>query len=299
MRDDKSVVLISILILTFILFTFAFCLCTFLPLNFTMKRFSLISILSFLFLTIVLNAADTLHVAPCDEVAVTIFGDQICLSQNEGKLLRYVDGKLQSVYSGQDYANKISLQSPVRPVLDGTGEIYVLDDATNTVFSWDRFLNIRTVTPLDKAILSPKDFTINSEHDWLIYDDFYGHILQIRPREGFPSNWGDRPVSGDIKLFSVDQLIIVYLEDKRLLRVCDENGTTLKEYPLPKNINVSKIFILNGKTFGLRSKDGVYIWKPEDTSLRYLSDLKDVVYLGRQKTSYILISQQGVVVTIP
>lgn len=264
-----------------------------------MKRFFHMFMLSFLFLAVTLSAADTLYIAPCDEVVINIFGDQICLSQNEGKLERYVDGKLQHVYSGQDYANKISLQSPIRPVLDGTGEIYVLDDATNTVVAWDRFLNIRSITPLHEDILSPKDFTINSEHDWLIYDDFYGHILQIHPGEGFPANWGDRPVSGNIKLFTIDQQVIVYLEDVKLLRVCGENGTTLKEHHLPDNINISKLFVLNENTFALRSEDGVYIWKPEDDSLRYLSDLEDVVYLGRQNTSYILISQQGVVVTIP
>ncbi len=250
-------------------------------------------------MAITLNAADTLHIAPCDEVAVTVFGDLICLSQNEGKLLRYVDGKLEHVYSGQDYANKISLQSPIRPVLDGTGVVYVLDEATNMIIAWDRFLNIRSITPLHKDIISPKDFTINSEHDWLIYDDFYGYILQIRPGEGFPSNWGDRPVSGNIKLFSVDRFVIVYHEDTKRLRICDENGTTLKEHPLPDKIDVSKIFILNATTFGLRAKDGVYIWKPDDHSLRYLSNLRDVIYLSHKKTSYVLINQQGAVVSIP
>ena len=264
-----------------------------------MKRFSLISAIIFLLLAVTLNAADTLYIAPCDEVAVNIFGDQICLSQNEGKLLRYVDGKLQHVYSGQDYANKVGLQSPVRPILDGTGEIYILDDAANTVITWDRFLNIRSITPLHKDVISPKDFTINSEHDWLIYDDFYGHILQIRPGEGYPTNWGDRIVSGNVQLFSIDQYVIVYLVDMKLVRICDVNGTTLKEYHLPKDVDISKIFILNRNVFGLRVKDGVYIWKPEDTSLRYLSDLKDVIYLARQEASYILVNQQGVVVTIP
>lgn len=264
-----------------------------------MKRLFLISLWSFLFFAVMLSAADTLYIAPCDEVAINIFGDQICLSQNEGKLERYVDGTLQHVYSGQDYANKIDLQSPIRPVIDGTGEIYVLDDATNTVISWDRFLNIRSITPLHEDILSPKDFTINSEHDWLIYDDFYGHILQIHPGKGFPTNWGDRPVSGNIKLFSIGQQVIIYLEDLKLIRICGENGATLAEYPLPEDLDVIKLFVLDNNTFGLRSKNALFIWKPEDDLLRYLSDQKNVVYLGQQDNSYIMISQQGAVVTIP
>jgi len=264
-----------------------------------MKRFSLILILLALVLAISLSASDTLYVAACDEVAVNIFGDQICLSQNEGKILRYVKGELKHVYSGQDYANKVGLQSPIRPILDGTGEVYILDEATNTVITWDRFLNIRSITPLHKNIISPKDFTINSEHDWLIYDDFYGDILQIRPGEGYPTNWGDRTVSGNVQLFSIDQYVIVYLEDTKLVRICDVNGTTLEEYHLPDETDVSKIFILSNHVFGLRAQDGVYIWKPEDKSLRYISNLKNVIYLGRQLSSYILISQQGVVITIP
>ncbi len=133
----------------------------------------------------------------------------------------------------------------------------------------------------------------------MIYDDFYEHILQIHPGKGFPTNWGDRPVSGNIKLFSIGQQVIIYLEDLKLIRICGENGTTLAEYPLPKDLDVIKLFVLDNNTFGLRSKNALFIWKPEDDLLRYLSDLKNVVYLGQQDNSYIMISQQGAVVTIP
>ncbi len=246
-----------------------------------------------------LSAADTLYIAPCDEVAINIFGDQICLSQNEGVLRRYVDGKMKNIFSSQNLTGKLTLQYPLRPILDGADNIYMLDAATNTVIGWDRFLNIHSVTPLHEDILSPIDFTVTSEHDWLIYDDFYGQILQIHPGDGFFTDWGDKPVNGEIKLFTLNNLVIVYLESDSLIRICDENGTTLNEFSLPKELKTSKIFPLEDLTFALRSETGIFIWKPEDDLLRYLSDLKNVVYLGQQDNSYIMISQQGAVVTIP
>ncbi|MEA2076845.1 MAG: hypothetical protein U9O95_02370 [Candidatus Marinimicrobia bacterium] len=264
-----------------------------------MKRLSLTWFVFLLIIGSHLHSADTLYIEPCDEVTINIFGDKICLSQDEGILRRYVKGKLLNIYSGQNPAGKFILQQPLRPILDGAGNIYMLDVASNTVIAWDRFLNIHSITPLHENILSPKDFTVTSEHDWLIYDDFYGQILQIHPGNSFYIDWGDKPVSGEVKIYAVEQQVIVFLEDQKLIRICDWDGTTLKEFNLPDNFLVDKLFPLNNMTFGLRSEDGVYIWKPEDAYLRYLSDLKDVVFLEFQANSYILISQEGAIVNIP
>ncbi len=265
-----------------------------------MKLLSRILLLILLLLGTVPIMADILTLAPCDEVAINIFGDQICLSQDEGVLRRYVNGKMMNIFSSRDITGKLSLQDPLRPILDGADNIYMLDVATNTVFGWDRFLNIRSVTPLHEDILSPVAFTVTSEHDWLIYDDFYGQLLQVHSGNGFFADWGDKPVSGDIKLFALDNLVVVYLEDKSLIRICDEKGTTLNEFSLPKTLKINKVFPLENLTFALRAETGIFIWKPENNLLRYLIDLEKVIHVSQyQDNHYLLISQDGEVLTIP
>jgi hypothetical protein len=244
--------------------------------------------------------ADRLTIAPCDEAVINIFGDLICLSQDEGILRRYVNGNMASIFLSQDIKGKLTLQDPLRPILDGADNIYMLDAATNTIISWDRFLNIHSVTPLHENIISPVDFTVTSEHDWLIYDDFYGQILQVHSGNGFFTDWGDKPVSGDIKLYTVDNLVIIHLEDKNQVRVCDENGTSLNEFLLPQTLKVNKVFPLENLSFALRTESGIFIWKPKNNLLRYLTDLDNVIHVSHyQDNHYLLISQDGEVLTIP
>ncbi|MDZ7820741.1 MAG: hypothetical protein U5N26_02385 [Candidatus Marinimicrobia bacterium] len=85
---------------------------------------------------------DTLRIAPCDEAALSPFGDIITLSRSGGILRRYQNGKLLNTYSGSRSADKFILQDPVRPVPDGADKIHVLDAANNRVLAWDRFLNL-------------------------------------------------------------------------------------------------------------------------------------------------------------
>lgn len=244
-------------------------------------------------------AADTLQIAPCDEAIMNLFGDIITLSRREGSLQCYVDNQLVYVFSGKGLSNKLILQEPLRPILDEPDKIYVLDVATARIVAWDRFLNVHTTTPLHDDIISPTEFTVTSEHDWLIYDNFYNHILQIHPNEHFPYRWGDKPVSGDIHLYTIGHYVLLYLKDYRQLRICDNNGTTLGEYMLPDSLNVLRVLPLDLQSIGLVCENGVYLWKPNEKSCRYLSIMQDVIFMHAEKSSYILISRQGTIITIP
>jgi hypothetical protein len=257
-------------------------------------KFSLI----FLFAASLLHGIDTLKIAPCDEVAVNLFGDLICLSRDEGILRRVVGGQTRDIFSSGDLTYKMTLQDLQHPVLDGADKIYLLDEFNNVVIGLDRFLNLYSITPLHDRLLSPGAFTVTSEHDWLIYDDFYGQLWQIHPGEDFYTNWGDKTVSGDIELFSVDQVVIVYPVANKLIRIYDEEGTTLEEFSLPDSLKISRIFPVSRSVFGLQTDSGVFIWKPRDGSVRYLSDLKDVVHISRQGSAYMLITRDGVIVNI-
>ncbi len=244
-------------------------------------------------------AADTLQIALCDEAVMNLFGDIITLSRREGSLRRYVDDQLVYVFSGTALSNKLILQEPLRPVLDEPDKIYVLDAATAQIIAWDRFLNVHTTTPLHDDIISPAEFTVTSEHDWLIYDDFYNHIVQIHPNGHFPYRWSDKPVSGDIHLYTIGHYVLLYLKDYRQLRICDNNGTTLSEYLLPDSLDVLRMLPLNMQSVGLVCENGVYLWKPKEKSCRYLSTMQDVIFMHAEKSSYTLINRQGTVITIP
>ncbi len=245
------------------------------------------------------NAADTLRIAPCDEAVMNLFGDLITLSRSDGALRRYTEGTLKNLYTGKGFGDKIILQDPLRPVLDEPDNIYVLDIAGERIVAWDRFLNVRSVTPLKNGIVSPAEFTVTSEHDWLIYDDFKSEIVQIRPRENTSFPWGDRPVSGEIRLQAIEQGVFLYLKDLRRLRISDVGGTTLKEYALPDSLSVLTVIPLNRTEFGLVCPDGTYLWKPERADCRYLSGLQDVIFLRAENNSHILINRRGVIVHIP
>ena len=245
-----------------------------------------------------LSASDTLNIAPCDEAFISVFDDLICLSRGEGVLQRYKNGILTDRYSGDESSSKPMLTDPLRPVPGGADNIFVLDAGTNCVISWDRFLNIYSITCLDDEIWSPRAFTVTSEHDWLIYDEFFAQILQIHSGEDLYSLWGDRPISGEIDMFAFERQVAIYLKDHNLIRVCNEEGKTLDEWTLPADLKVSRIFPLSKTSFALCAETGVYIWKPKQAFYRYLSDLKNVVFCGMSGKSYILVDQEGVVVTI-
>lgn len=276
-----------------------FCLLSFAFVLFIMKRFLLIKAILIIMMSTGLQAADTLRIAPCDFVSTNIFGDMICLARETGSLRRYVNDKLVDTYQSDQRSDQPLLQQPGQPVFDGADRIYLLDKANNTVIGWDRFLNLYSVTDLDDDIVSTSAFTVTSEHDWLIYDDFYGQILQILPGERFHTTWGDKPVSGSIELMTYNDLVIIHQIDPAILRIADVNGTTLQEYALPQDINVERIFPLSGSSFALAGTSGVFIWKPGDQSLRYLSDMKNTVYCQTYKNAYRCISREGVVITIP
>jgi hypothetical protein len=276
-----------------------FCLLSFAFVLFIMKRFIIIFAILITILSSGLQAADTLHIAPCDFVATNIFGEMISLSSEAAVLRRYVNNKLTDTYQSDQRSDQPLLQDPGQPVFDGADRIYLLDMANNTVIGWDRFLNIYSVTDLDDDLISTSAFTVTSEHDWLIYDDFYGQILQILPGEHFHTTWGDKPVSGSIELMTYHDLVIVHQIDPAILRIADVNGTTLKEYDLPQDIDIERLFPLSEKSFALTGSSGVFIWKPQDQSLRYLSDMKNTVYCQKIKNAYRCISREGVVITIP
>lgn len=246
-----------------------------------------------------LSASDTLKIAPCDEAFIGVFDDLITLSRGEGVLRRYKNGILTDRYSGDESSSRPILADPLKPVPGGADNIYILDAATNCVIAWDRFLNIFSVTYLNDEIWSPGAFTVTSEHDWLIYDKFFGQILQVHSGEDLYSLWGDRPISGEIDLIAFERQVLIYLKDQNSIRICNEEGKTLEEWNLPDGLAVSRVFPLPNMSFALCAETGVYIWKPRQTFHRYLSDLKNVVLCGMSGKSYILVDQEGVVVTIP
>lgn len=245
------------------------------------------------------SAADTLYIEPCDMAAVNIFEEIVCLSQESATLRTYAGDKLRDIYFSDENTSFPILQDPQQPVFDGADKIYLLDRASQIVFGWDRFLNIHSVTKLHDDIISPASFTVTSEHDWLIYDDFYGQILQIMPSENFQSVWGDKPVSGHLDLFSINDYVIIYLKDLSKIRISDVTGTTINEYALPGSIDVERLFPLNETSFALSGSGGVYIWKPLDNSLRYLSDMERIIHCSKIDNRYRLISQEGVMITTP
>jgi hypothetical protein len=236
---------------------------------------------------------------PCDEAAINYFGDVITLSRQEGILRRYADGQLKQVFSGKSFSSKLILQNPLRPVHDEPDKIYVMDAAAGTIIAWDRFLNVHAATPLHRDIVSPADFMVTSEHDWLIYDRFQDQIHQIHPNQHFLHRWGDRPVSGDIRMYNVDRHVFIHLIDHQRLRISDDNGRTLHEYDLPDSLLVRRLIPLDMQRSALIVKEGVYIWEPKEETCRFLSPLEDVIYLQARNSSYTLISSRGMLITVP
>ncbi|MBW6457936.1 MAG: hypothetical protein K0B52_02120 [FCB group bacterium] len=252
-----------------------------------------------LFAALPLQSADTLFIMPCDEAVINHFGDIITLSRREGVLHRYAGGQLQNVFSGKSFSSKLILQDPLRPVPDDPDKIYVMDAAAGTIVVWDRFLNLHTATRLHRDIVSPAEFIVTSEHDWLIYDRFQDQIHQIHPNQHFLHRWGDRQVSGDIRMFNVDRHVFMHLIDHARLRICDDNGRTLYEYDLPDSLHISRLIPLDLQRTALAGDAGVHIWEPKQKTCRFISPMEDVIYVQARNSTYTLISSRGTVITLP
>jgi hypothetical protein len=280
------------------MFRFPVCYFRLRQLNFHMKNIRLIV---FLFLAFLFSAegADTLRIAPCDAAVFNGFGELITLSRNTGTLQRYRGDKLLGRYQGSGSGNKIFLQEPLYPVTDDPDRIYLLDASQNTIIGWDRFLNLHSIIPLDGGIVSPADFTINSEHEWLIYDAFRQEIFQVYPGERFFQRWGDRSLSSAIRMHRDNANIIIHLRDRGRLRVCDRNGNTLDEFALPDSLAVSECFPLQRGRYALLCGKGVYVWDPLAGSCRFLSGLEDVIYVHAGEKHFTLINRKGMVITVP
>jgi hypothetical protein len=252
-----------------------------------------------IFIALSLQAADTLVIAACDEAVINHFGDIITLSRHDGVLRRYTGGKLENIFSGKSFSSKLILQNPLRPVPDDPDLIYILDAANGRVIAWDRFLNVHSITPLSRNINSPAEFTVTSEHDWLIYDRFNEQILQVHPNQHYLYRWGDKPVSGDLYMFNINQHVLLHLKDMKRLRICDDKGRSIREYDIPDSLQVRRVLSLNIDRIGLVCDDGVHIWEPDKKSCRFISPLGDVVFMRTEGASHTLISSRGIVVTIP
>jgi len=244
-----------------------------------------------------LHAGDSLRISPCDAVSIGIFGDMICLSKDEGILKRYENGALTALYSGDTSPDDPILQEPGKPVWAGADNIYLLDAGSNTVIGWDRFLNIHSITKLHDDILSPQAFTVTSEHDWLIYDDFFGQILQVHPGDSYYTNWGDQEISGDIELYSLEGYVIIFFKDMNTLRICDEDGGVITDYILPESIALIDLFPIGINEFALSDNRGTYLWKPGDNSLRFLFNMQNTIHVSKTDAGYRLISEEGIVIT--
>lgn len=257
-----------------------------------------ISILLFLLAALTAPAADTLRIAPCNAALMTVFGDLITLERNTGILRRYADNKLLMEYRSGS-GNSLTLQLPLRPVADAPERVYVLDAALNRIVGWDRFLNLHSVTPLNDDIVSPGDFTINAEHEWLIYDSFRQEIFQVYPGENYLQRWGDRSVSGEIRMHAAGDEVVIFLADRRQLRRCDVSGNTLAEYRIPDSLAVRDCIPLREKRIALLCDSGAYVWNPQNDNIRLLSAEPDIIFIHAGDKRYTLIGSGGVLLRIP
>ncbi|MDD3095510.1 MAG: hypothetical protein WC372_06255 [Candidatus Neomarinimicrobiota bacterium] len=244
-------------------------------------------------------AADTLKIAPCDAAMIGDLGDIYTLNRSTRTLYRYRGDRELNRFSESGFGKSVNLQDPLRPLVPEADKILLLDAAANRVISWDRFLNLHSVTPLPEGIVSPAEFTVNAEYDWLIYDAFRQEIYQIRPGEHFLQRWGDRSVNGEIRLYTVDEHIMVFLKDRAVLRYCGHNGKTLAEYLLPDSLNIQDLIPMNAQLTGLICREGVYIWEPQGASCRLLSDLPDVIHIRYDNKHITLINRHGTIVIFP
>lgn len=244
-------------------------------------------------------AADTLKIAPCDAAVIGDLGDIYTLNRGTRTLYHYRGDRELNRFSESGFGKSVNLQDPRQPLAPEADKVLLLDAAQNRVISWDRFLNLHSLTPLPEGIVSAREFAVNTEYDWLIYDAFQQEIFQVRPGERFLQRWGDRNVSGELRLFTVSGNILLFLQDRALLRFCDPNGKTLGEFPLPDSLDIRELIPLNLQFSGLVCGNGVYIWEPRSGRCRFLSDLRDVIYIRLEKNRYTLINRHGTILILP
>lgn len=247
---------------------------------------------------IILFAADTLYIEPCDNVVKTGFGDIFTLSHNQGEITRYESFEKTASYGGEK-SEKYVLQSPLGLCIDDPGTIYCLDRDQYMIFSWDRSLNLHQVIPLDQRVLSPTGFTVTPEHDWLVYDEFSQVIYRLSPESNYYQDWGDRLYSGDVDLMSVGTSVFIYYHDESVLILAGSEGWTREEYTLPKNLDVHRIFPFDDDHFGLASPTGVFLWVPKKKILTQITELNNVVFIEQTKNGYQMITRDGMVVSLP
>jgi len=265
-------------------------------------NFLMILFLRFIFAIFMLLpalAADTLKIAACDAAVIGDLGDIYTLNRETRTLYRYRGDRELNRFSESGFGKSVNLQDPRQPLAPEADKILLLDAAQNRLISWDRFLNLHSLTALPEAIVSAREFAVNTEYDWLIYDAFQQEIFQIRPGERFLQRWGDRSVAGELRIYKLSGNILLFLKDRAVLRFCDPNGKTLDEFLLPDIPDIRELIPLNLQSSGLVCGDGVYIWEPRSGNCRFLSDLRDVIYIRLDKNRYTLINRHGTIVILP
>ncbi len=240
------------------------------------------------------------NIGSWDEIAKNSFGELIALSMHRNELGCFRADSLINTFTDNALGAKISLENPLKPVIEDPDRIHLLDTGTRKIITWDRFLNLHTITPLHEDILSPSAFTVSSEHDWLIYDEFREQVVQIHSGEIYPQVWGSKNFAPDIELFSIKDMILIHEKSKNKLIICDNIGNALNEFGIPDSISVSRLFPLTEQGFILTSNNSIFLWKPHSDLLRYLGDIEHVIYVDQPSTSaYRVITRDGAIHYLP
>ena len=236
---------------------------------------------------------DTLEISPCDEAVVTIFGDLICLSANRGDIVVYSNFNPTATY-GRSNTEKQILLNPAGLSLDEPGSILVLERDSRQILSFDRFLNCRKVLPLPDEIIFPRDFTVTSEHEWLLTDDFNDRIYRFTPESNRVSIWGSGYTAGPANLIRHREAVYVFLKEEKRLRRMSAYGILQKEFFIPDTIPTQFVFPLNNKLFALSGSKGVWLWQPEKNAIQ-ISNLDKVIHVSQTDDLIIMIARDGTV----
>lgn len=263
-----------------------------------MKHF--LKILTIILLTGLYLFAQNNKIAACDELMINAFGEIITLSNDRNELQRYKNLNLINSFKDDALGSKLSLEDPLKPVSEDPDMIHILDMGNRSIITWDRFLNLHSITALHENIISPSAFAVTSEHDWLIYDDYREQILQIHSGESYPLIWGSKNYSSDIELFSIQERVLIHQKDMNILSIADEDGHTIIDYNMPDSLKIERIFPINLNEIAILSSKGLFLWKLPQNSLRYLSNTKNVISVDRySKSSLRVITRDGVINYLP
>ena len=261
-----------------------------------MKRIPHILVLFLLFS----SSAFAQNIGSWDEIAVNSFGELITLSKNRSELGRFRADTLINSFTDNALGTRLSLEDPLKPIIDDPDRIHLLDMGTRSIITWDRFLNLHAITPLHEDIISPTAFTVTSEHDWLIYDEFSELIFQVHAGENYPQEWGVDILSQNIELYALEKKVLIHERDTQTLTLCDENGVTLLQGVFADSLNVFRVFPLTTENIVLSCEKGLFLWKPQDKDLRYLSDIKNPIYIENlNETVFKVITRDGEILYLP